>query len=289
MFKITQNFTKISGLNKLLLFILFCFLISSCDRNFNTIKDFEINEIIKKKLTDKSKYYNHSFIAHAGGGIDNLKYTNSLNSILKSIKNGFKLIEIDLIESSDNKLVAAHDWIKFKEFINYEDKSNSPLNSKYFKNNLILNKYKTMDIDLINKIFNEYKDLILVIDKTNNFDLINKSFTFDKNRLIVEIFGRDNYFKAVKTGIINPMFSASINDYEFIIKYRIKLIAVHSKDFVSNIEKYKILKEKGVIIFVYSTNDNNFIEDNIDIASAFYTDFIDLRSYACNAKECETY
>ncbi len=52
-------------------------------------------------------------IAHAGGGINGLKYTNSLEAMEQSIEHGFKMIELDLLISSDRRIVAVHDWNRF--------------------------------------------------------------------------------------------------------------------------------------------------------------------------------
>ena len=49
-----------------------------------------------------SKNYDSKFIAHAAGGINFDTYTNSVEALEKSIDNGYRLIEIDLMETSDN-------------------------------------------------------------------------------------------------------------------------------------------------------------------------------------------
>ena len=36
------------------------------------------------QLINSLELRNHRFIAHAGGGIDNFKYTNSLNAVIRS-------------------------------------------------------------------------------------------------------------------------------------------------------------------------------------------------------------
>ena len=54
----------------------------------------------------------HKLIAHAAGGIDRFPYTNSKEAYLNSYKNGFRLFEIDISITSDEKLVARHDWKK---------------------------------------------------------------------------------------------------------------------------------------------------------------------------------
>jgi len=57
-------------------------------------------------------------IAHAGGGINGLKYTNSLEAMEQSIEHGFKMVELDLLISSDGRIVAVHDWKTFHEMTN---------------------------------------------------------------------------------------------------------------------------------------------------------------------------
>lgn len=53
---------------------------------------------------------NEIFIAHAGGVISNNIYTNSKEDVLKSLQNGFKYIELDLLITKDNHIIASHDW-----------------------------------------------------------------------------------------------------------------------------------------------------------------------------------
>ena len=198
------------------------------------------------------------------------------------------MIEIDLIETRDAKLVGAHDWDHFKSISNC-CKNNQIPSLKEFKNYKIYKDLSTLDYSKINEIFIKNKNLILVTDKTNNFKLINSLFTFDKNRIIVEIFGRDNYFKAIDENIKNPMYSTNIGELDFVKKYNIKLIAVHSKDFITNKNAYIELSENGTIIFVYTSNDVKFIYENKNIVNSFYSDFIDIKNNKCVSNVCETY
>lgn len=52
----------------------------------------------------------HKLIAHALGGINNSTYTNSLEALDESIKEGYKLVEADILLTRDNQLVLRHDW-----------------------------------------------------------------------------------------------------------------------------------------------------------------------------------
>jgi len=249
---------------------------------------FQYNDQILK-LFDEKQY---KFIAHAGGGIDQHAYTNSLEAVNLSISKGFKLIEIDLRETKDKYFVGVNSWQKYKKDNLFEknDINNEPLYLKEFKKIKILNKYTPLTANEINKIFTENNDLILVTDKTNNFKKINSDFFFDKKRIIVEIFGKKNYFKSIKYGIINPMFAASSDDYDFIIENNIKLITAHSKDIINNEETYKKLISHGVKILAYTSSNKKFIEENLDNTfSGIYTDFWDIKNNNCSSNECKTY
>lgn len=79
------------------------------------------------------------FIAHAGGPISKNIYTNSKESVLNLLKNGFKYIELDLLITKDNHIIAAHDW----SFIN-ENQNNTPLTL-----NEVIEIYKNKNITLL--------------------------------------------------------------------------------------------------------------------------------------------
>lgn len=52
----------------------------------------------------------YAFVAHAGGAVGGLPYTNSRQALDGSWKRGFRLFEVDLSWTSDGKLVLLHDW-----------------------------------------------------------------------------------------------------------------------------------------------------------------------------------
>ncbi len=51
-----------------------------------------------------------AWIAHAGGAVDGMPMTNSLEALDASYGRGFRWFEIDLCWSADGRLVAIHDW-----------------------------------------------------------------------------------------------------------------------------------------------------------------------------------
>lgn len=49
-------------------------------------------------------------IAHGGGDYKGYETSNSVDAVKNSIKNGYKMIELDMDISSDNHIVMIHDW-----------------------------------------------------------------------------------------------------------------------------------------------------------------------------------
>ena len=71
-------------------------ILISCDTN-----------VIENDSYDWTKY---DLIAHAGGGIDEKTYTNSVEAFKLNYENGFRLFEFDIAITSENILVARHGW-----------------------------------------------------------------------------------------------------------------------------------------------------------------------------------
>lgn len=278
------------GIKTLIYFLIITFSITIYLKIFKT---FEAN--YDSDLLKKLKQKNYRFIAHAGGGIDDLKYTNSLEAVNKSIKDNFKLIELDIRETLDNIFVGVHEWKEFKEITNTKKQDENELNNEAlllneFKKKKIYKKYTPLDIISINDIFRKNNELILLTDKTNNFRKLNSDLNFDKKRIMVEVFGKKNYFKSISEGIINPIYSFNHKDYDFVIKHKIKIISAHSQDIINNSQIYKKLVENNVMVFMYSSNESDFINNNLDILfTHVYTDFWNINSAKCISNECTTY
>lgn len=58
--------------------------------------------------------YDGHFIAHSGGEIDGITYTNSLEALNYSYDKGFRYFELDLVEDVYGNVLAAHDWNHWK-------------------------------------------------------------------------------------------------------------------------------------------------------------------------------
>ena len=68
------------------------------------------NKQFNKKNNDTLQLQN--LVAHGGGGIENLDFSNSLEALNVSYNKGFRFIELDFERTSDGCLVLIHDWGK---------------------------------------------------------------------------------------------------------------------------------------------------------------------------------
>ena len=239
--------------------------------------------------------YHFHFIAHEGGGIDGRTYTNSKEALELSIKHGYKLFELDLNETTDRNLVAAHDWLSYRKNTGDKLDLDQAMSTADYVNKKIFNSYTPLTSNDIKKYFLENKDLYFITDKTNNFQLINSSFPFP-DRLFVEVFGVVNYIKAVMYGIQRPMYAVgslrlgAAFEYFKISLLGIKYVTVNTVTVKKCPDLFARLKEDGVKIFIYTSNDPEFIDMAIKKYNAtIYTDFWDIQNKKCIGNNCTSY
>lgn len=211
----------------------------------------------------KSVYYEDykkdtlRFIAHAGGEIDGLKYTNSLEALNKSYENGFRLFELDFIKTSDDVYVAAHDWKHWAKITEY--KGSLPVDLNTFLSQKIYKKFTPLSIKEINNWFTNHPDAILVTDKVNNPKDFIPKFT-DKSRLMMELFDEKSVKQAVNMQILSAMPSQNIidnlkgNKVEKLLNLGVKNIAI-SRNFIEGNEDFLVkLKDEGIKAYAFHLN-----------------------------------
>jgi glycerophosphoryl diester phosphodiesterase len=205
------------------------------------------------------------YIAHAGGKIEGKVYTNSLEALNLSYQKGFRLFELDIIQTIDGEFVAAHDWKHWSKITNYS--GSIPVSREQFLKIKLFGKYTPLDMDAINSWFYEHKDAILVTDKVN--DPIKFSGCFiDKNRLMMELFDEQSVNDGIKAGILSAMPSQSLisnlsrSDVKELAQKGIKNIAI-SRSFISNNKDLLLeFKKYNIKVFAYHVN----VEPGIDEA-----------------------
>jgi len=270
---------KLKKFSNLLRFIFITIVFISCSKEVELVKNTSLSFLP---------------IAHAGGAIDEKFYTNSLEALENSYKNGCRYFELDIQETSDNQLVAVHNWKEFKFITNYKgsDTSDSPMTLDEVKNSKIYGEYTPLTMDMINQWFKSHKDAILVTDKLNDPNkLINKKYGFNfSERCIMELFSWESLKRANELNIASMASANVVFDFEKeqsrlkrfwkkknidnrLNNLGIKYIAIpHSK-----VSQYpdiiRLIRAKGIKVCVYHVNDikgnneeiiyNKYFKDNM--------------------------
>lgn len=212
-----------------------------------------------KKSKDSTR-----FIAHAGGTIDGLSYTNSLEAMNYSYSLGFRLFELDIIETADGYFVAAHDWDGWKKQTGYIGTLPPTLND--FKQFKIHNRYTPMTIDDINRWFAAHDDAVLVTDKINKPHAFSGEF-IDPSRLIMELFSWDaveqansNSIQAMPTWDIVERIQGDV--VKFLKNNNIKFIASSRNILEDQYALLNEIKKEGIKVYAFHVNHKKGYDEN---------------------------
>jgi glycerophosphoryl diester phosphodiesterase len=112
----------------------------------------------------------HLLIAHALGGINGADRTNSREAFEASYARGFRVFETDLMLTTDDHLVARHDWGKnmFEDFHQEpylsDLKAWNPISLEEFKKLPILDRYRGMELSDLLDLMVQHPDMFYVLD-----------------------------------------------------------------------------------------------------------------------------
>lgn len=151
-----------------------------------------------------SGWQENKLIAHAFGGINGASYTNSYEAFITNYKRGYRLFEVDLVQTTDGELVARHDWShKLQPDLTTHRGQN--VSTLQFANSLIMGEFHPLTLPDILKLLQQYPDFDLIVDtKANSKEQIQQQFSHLVNevqrtdpalldRIIPEIFSPDMY------------------------------------------------------------------------------------------------
>jgi glycerophosphoryl diester phosphodiesterase len=237
----------------------------------------------------------YNYIAHASGVVDGLIYTNSQEAVKDSISKGFRIIEVDIIESTDNQIYGGHDWDNFTLALK-GCRPNAlllPLSSD-IKENKIFGKYSVIDYKFISDMMSKNPKIMLFFDRMKNYSILHELSQVD--RFLVEIYGVPDYIRAVFQGISRPVYSINLRDRSVIgEKLRIFLLNVKYVTLPIDYTAYdpqfiSWLYNRDIKIFLYTINNPEVSNYYIKYWSAtVYTDHISPISNLCTGFKCVDY
>ncbi len=220
------------------------------------------------------------YIAHAGGSVNGIASTNSLEALNENYKKGFRLFELDINETTDGQYIAAHDWNMWARFTDFEGEL--PVSHAEFLKHKIYGDYTTLDMNRINEWFSAHPDATLVTDKVNDPIRFANSFV-DKKRLIMELFSLMAVEEAAKNQINAMISQETLGDIkgdklEYLAINNIKYVALSRRIVPKETDFLLALKNQGVKVYVYNVNfdlgkDEKYVQENeIGLVYGMYAD-----------------
>ena len=163
-------------------------------------------------------------IAHAGGAIKKMTYTNSLEALSANYDKGFRFFEIDLSWTSDGELVAIHDWEGTLQtnFLDSE-KYLPPFNKKEFLKLQMKSGLTQLSLEDVLRWARTKEDAYIITDaKNDNIKVlleINKKFAEWKQHVIPQVYNYMEYEKASLLGypqVILTIYRMKIDPIELL-------------------------------------------------------------------------
>ncbi|MGN8772104.1 phosphatidylinositol-specific phospholipase C/glycerophosphodiester phosphodiesterase family protein [Paenibacillus barengoltzii] len=240
----------------------------------------------------------HRMVAHAMGGIEGLTYTNTYDAFLVNYDQGFRVFEVDLLLSSEGRLVARHEWGEsFTRQLGQEDelaadRQGAVLSYAEFKAAKIQGVYEPLDWDDVLELMEQYPDVYIVTDtKQSSPDEIQQIFTqiVDEakakdpellKRVVPQIYNRE-MLEPVQSiypfdSVIFTLYQTHDTDDEVVAFAADKhLAAVTMSDTRANAQLIQELNRIGVPSYIHTINDLKTMAKFKRMgAYGFYTDFL---------------
>ena len=142
-------------------------------------------------------------VAHAMGSIDGIRYSNSLEAFQLNFSKGFRVFEVDLMLTSDDKVVALHDGIEEKYGL---DRPVLEVTARRFKDTKYKGSYTPLDLVDIMILLENHPDTVIVLDVKSDFEATYKVIVRDVGdqnpvlfkRIVPQIYREKDYFTVKK-------------------------------------------------------------------------------------------
>jgi glycerophosphoryl diester phosphodiesterase len=230
---------------------------------------------------DNKTFQLEKLVAHAGGGIEDMDYLNTLEALDLSYNKGFRFIELDFEWTSDGYLVLLHDWKG--TFLRYYDAPPRRYSLEEYKNLKIINGMTNLTLDDLARWIKQHPDTFIITDiKGHNIRalaMIKERFPELIGSLIPQIYHFREYFPVRELGfrdIILTLYKARYSD-EAVLKFseRYPLTAVTMPIDYALTDLPQELKRIGIPIYAHTVNEVS-LQHKLYANGVFgiYTDFL---------------
>ncbi|HVI40427.1 MAG TPA: glycerophosphodiester phosphodiesterase family protein, partial [Anaerovoracaceae bacterium] len=211
---------------------------------------------------DKQAVYER-IIAHGGGIYKGYETTNSVEAVNQAIANGYKIIELDMELSSDNRIVMLHDWDRTAMHY-YGTSFPKKLSQNQFMKLSVYGELEVLTFDKLVKILEKNQDIRIVTDtKGDNLELlaeIKNKYPNLVDQIIPQIYDYDQWSQVKELGYTDIIFTLyamadldAVKLASFVREHEIYAVAM--PDYVAERGFCKQLSDRGIIVYVHPVSN----------------------------------
>lgn len=222
-------------------------------------------------------------IIHAGGSVDGVVGSNSLEALNDSYAKGHRFLELDFVISSDGIPVCLHDWSPLYS----KSLGAFPISAEEFSSVKIYDYLTSLTIDSLYTWMTEHPDAYIITDvKDDNVGAlrtISKRYPNIVSRLIPQIYNYSEYAPVRALGYSNiiltlyclPTYEQKINSsYNSSFAEKHRLFGITADVTLIDESFIKPYERKKVPLFVHTVNDEEKKQELYSLGvDCIYTDF----------------
>lgn len=238
---------------------------------------------------------NNRLIAHAGGGVERVTYTNSKEALEAAVRNGYQIVEVDFFETEDGKIVLGHEWGNILTDKKQMENPEKILTYNEYMEHRIDFRFTTMDVDGLIEFMRKNPDIYIVTDVKFEEDeketLLSKVYsviykaaeekTEILDRFIVQIYDEESC--EIISSIydfpekIYTLYHYDAYNYQaaalLCLKYNIPVITTPESNLEP--EMIEMLHSKGIKVYVHTKNSLIEVANWFDRGGdGVYTDWV---------------
>ena len=219
-------------------------------------------------------------MAHAGGAVQGMDYTNSLDALEANFAAGHRLFELDFEWTADGKLVCIHDWREIHDRL-FPDADRRPTSAS-FASRRMREGLRPMTLGRLKQWLESHPDARIITDiKSRNLQgLAVLAGSLDKQRIIPQIYDFPEYEEVRRLGydhVILTLYLLRAEDASvlgFAESHPLFAVTMPAKK-AKKSGLPRALEKAGVPVCIHTVNDATEVKMFQEMGiSCFYTDFI---------------
>lgn len=219
----------------------------------------QITVAFAEKSEDLQEKTYEKVIAHGGGVWKGMETTNSVEALNAAIMNGYKMIELDMELSSDQKVIMLHDWDRTAMHY-YGASFEQKISQSKFLNLTVYGSLEVLTFEKLAKIMAKNQDFKIITDtKGDNLVLLTKISEAYPNlvsRIVPQIYDYDQWNDVEALGytdIILTLYAMPDLNVEKLVSFvqDHSIYAVTMPDYLAEKGYCSQLSKKGIVVYVH--------------------------------------